>query len=221
MSVQPDESEWFQPASGQIRRPGFAPVRAEADAPLLNIANVLTMLRLAIVPLFVVALFVGGGHETGWRITAVVLFGLAAITDRLDGQLARRHGLVTDFGKLADPIADKALIGAAVICLSLLGDLAWWVTIVICGREIGVTLLRLVVVRRGVIPAGRGGKLKTLVQSLAIAMLLLPLSGTYAEIGMGLMYLAVALTVITGLDYVGQAARVWFAGRPAARVRGR
>lgn len=177
------------------------------------------MLRMALVPLFVVALFVGDGHQTGWRITAAALFGLAAITDRFDGQLARKYGLVTDFGKLADPIADKALIGSAVIGLSLLGDLAWWITIVICGREIGVTLLRLVVVRRGVIPAGRGGKLKTLVQSLAIALLLLPLSGWSAELGMGLMYLAVALTVITGLDYVGQAARVWFAGG-SGRTRG-
>ncbi|MEU2035055.1 CDP-diacylglycerol--glycerol-3-phosphate 3-phosphatidyltransferase [Nocardia amamiensis] len=218
MSVQPEETDRPWSAPGPVR-PGFAAAPAETEAPLLNIANVLTMLRIAIVPLFVVALFVGGGHQTGWRIIAAALFGLAAITDRFDGQLARKYGLVTDFGKLADPIADKALIGSAVIGLSLLGDLAWWITIVICGREIGVTLLRLVVVRRGVIPAGRGGKLKTLLQSLAIALLLLPLSGWFAELGMVLMYAAVALTVITGLDYVGQAARVWFAGAPG-RTRG-
>jgi CDP-diacylglycerol--glycerol-3-phosphate 3-phosphatidyltransferase len=218
MSVQPEETDrpWSAPAP---LRPGFAPAQAETGPPLLNIANVLTMLRIAIVPLFVAALFVGDGHDTGWRIAAAALFGLAAITDRFDGQLARKYGLVTDFGKLADPIADKALIGSAVIGLSLLGDLAWWITLVICGREIGVTLLRLIVVRRGVIPAGRGGKLKTLVQSLAIAMVLLPLSGWPAGIGMPLMYLAVALTVGTGLDYVGQAARVWFAGGPG-RTRG-
>ncbi|MBF6296695.1 CDP-diacylglycerol--glycerol-3-phosphate 3-phosphatidyltransferase [Nocardia amamiensis] len=218
MSVQPEETDRPWAAPGPVR-PGFATAPAETEAPLLNIANVLTMLRIAIVPLFVVALFVGGGHQTSWRIAAAALFGLAAITDRFDGQLARKYGLVTDFGKLADPIADKALIGSAVIGLSLLGDLAWWITIVICGREIGVTLLRLVVVRRGVIPAGRGGKLKTLLQSLAIALLLLPLSGWFAELGMVLMYAAVALTVITGLDYVGQAARVWFAGAPG-RTRG-
>ncbi|MGK8491131.1 CDP-diacylglycerol--glycerol-3-phosphate 3-phosphatidyltransferase [Nocardia asiatica] len=218
MSVQPDETDrpWGPPAP---IRPGFATAQAETEAPLLNIANVLTMLRIAIVPLFVAALFVGGGHQTGWRIAAAALFGVAAITDRFDGQLARKYGLVTDFGKLADPIADKALIGSALIGLSVLGDLAWWITLVICGREIGVTLLRLVVVRRGVIPAGRGGKLKTLVQSLAIAMLLLPLTGWVAEAGLALMYVAVALTVLTGLDYVGQAARVWFAGGPG-RNRG-
>ncbi|MGK8523283.1 CDP-diacylglycerol--glycerol-3-phosphate 3-phosphatidyltransferase [Nocardia asteroides] len=218
MSVQPEETDrpWGAPAPAPAR-PGFA--QAETEAPLLNIANVLTMLRIAIVPLFVVALFVGSGHETGWRITAAALFGVAAITDQFDGQLARKYGLVTDFGKLADPIADKALIGSAVIGLSVLGDLPWWITVVICGREIGVTLLRLVVVRRGVIPAGRGGKLKTLTQSVAIAMLLLPLTGWVGEIGMALMYLAVVLTVVTGLDYVGQAARVWFAGGPG-RTRG-
>jgi CDP-diacylglycerol--glycerol-3-phosphate 3-phosphatidyltransferase len=180
-----------------------------AAVPLLNIANVLTMLRILIVPLFLLALFAGTGHETGWRVLAVALFGLAAITDRIDGQLARKYGLVTDFGKLADPIADKALIGAALISLSVLGDLAWWITLVICAREIGITLLRLAVVRRGVIPAGRGGKLKTLVQSVAIAVLLLPLSGVFATAGLWLMYVAAALTVVTGLDYVVQAARLW------------
>ncbi|MFR9751791.1 CDP-diacylglycerol--glycerol-3-phosphate 3-phosphatidyltransferase [Nocardia sp. 004] len=220
MSVQPDEADRPWSAQAAPIRPDFAIARAEAGAPLLNIANVLTMLRIAIVPLFIVALFMGGGHQTSWRIAAVSLFALASITDRFDGQLARKYGLVTDFGKLADPIADKALIGSAVIGLSVLGDLPWWITIVICGREIGITLLRLVVARRGVIPAGRGGKLKTLVQSLAVAMLLLPLSGTYTEVGMGMMYLAVALTVATGLDYVGQAARVWFAGG-SGLVRGR
>ncbi len=193
-------------------RPGFVAAPSEAAVPVLNVANVLTMARIAIVPVFVLALFAGGGHDTGWRIGAAALFGLAAITDRFDGQLARKYGLVTDFGKLADPIADKALIGASLIGLSALGDLPWWITLVIIARELGVTLLRLVVVRRGVIPAGRGGKLKTLVQSVAIAVLLLPLAGGFATAGMILMYVALVLTVVTGLDYVGQAARVWFAG---------
>ncbi|MFD5179613.1 CDP-diacylglycerol--glycerol-3-phosphate 3-phosphatidyltransferase [Nocardia sp. NPDC058379] len=189
--------------------------RAEEQVPVLNIANVLTIARIVLVPLFVLALFAEGGHDTRWRIIAAAVFGLAAITDRFDGQLARKYGLVTDFGKLADPIADKALIGSALIGLSILGDLPWWITVVIVGRELGITLLRLVVVRHGVIPAGRGGKLKTLVQSIAIALLLLPLSGAFATAGMVLMYVAVALTVITGLDYVGQAARLWLAGRRA------
>ncbi|MGY4100660.1 CDP-diacylglycerol--glycerol-3-phosphate 3-phosphatidyltransferase [Nocardia sp. R16R-3T] len=217
MSVQPEEigRRWAEPAV----RTGLEPAQSDPVVPLMNIANVLTMLRIALVPLFVLALFAGGGQQTGWRIAAAALFGVAAITDRFDGQLARKYGLVTDFGKLADPIADKALIGSAVIGLSMLGDLAWWITLVICGREIGITLLRLIVARRGVIPAGRGGKLKTLVQSVAIAVLLLPLHGGFATAGMTLMYVAVALTVITGLDYVGQAARVWLAGGPG-RTRG-
>ncbi len=215
--MQPEEIDrrWVEPPV----RTGFAPTPADPVVPLMNIANVLTMLRIALVPLFVLALFAGGGQQTAWRIAAAALFGIAAITDRFDGQLARKYGLVTDFGKLADPIADKALIGSAVIGLSMLGDLAWWITLVICGREIGITLLRLVVARRGVIPAGRGGKLKTLVQSVAIAVLLLPLHGGFATAGMTLMYVAVALTVITGLDYVGQAARVWLAGG-SGRTRG-
>lgn len=211
MSVHPEEMDRPLAAPGTLR-PAPAPAPAESAVPLLNIANILTMARIALVPLFVIALFAGGGHESVWRFTATALFALAAITDRFDGQLARKYGLVTDFGKLADPIADKALIGSALIGLSLLGDLAWWMTVVICVREIGITLLRLAVVRRGVIPAGRGGKLKTLVQSVAIGVLLLPLSGAFATAGMVLMWIALLLTVATGLDYVGQAARLWLAG---------
>lgn len=220
MSVQSDDMDSGWPDSLHPRaeaarpRPNLVPAPVPQTAepaavPVLNIANILTVLRILIVPLFLVALFTGTGHDTGWRILAAALFGIAAITDRIDGQVARKYGLVTDFGKLADPIADKALIGAALIGLSVLGDLAWWLTVVICAREIGITLLRLAVVRRGVIPAGRGGKLKTLVQSLAIAVLLLPLSGAFATAGLWLMYVAVVLTVGTGLDYVVQAARLW------------
>ncbi|WP_024806143.1 CDP-diacylglycerol--glycerol-3-phosphate 3-phosphatidyltransferase [Nocardia sp. BMG51109] len=213
MSVQSDDMDSAWVEAGRARANLVSvPARAAEPAavPLLNVANVLTVARILVVPLFLLALFAGGGHETGWRIAATVLFAVAAVTDRIDGQLARKYGLVTDFGKLADPIADKALIGSALIGLSVLGDLAWWITLVICAREIGVTLLRMAVVRRGVIPAGRGGKLKTLVQSLAIGVLLLPLSGAFETAGLVLMYVAVALTVVTGLDYVVQAARLRF-----------
>ncbi|GAB2723610.1 CDP-diacylglycerol--glycerol-3-phosphate 3-phosphatidyltransferase [Nocardia thraciensis] len=202
---------WVEPGRARANLVPAAARTVEPSAvPLMNIANILTVARILIVPLFLLALFAADGHETGWRIAAAALFGIAAITDRIDGQLARKYGLVTDFGKLADPIADKALIGSALIGLSMLGNLAWWITLVICAREIGVTLLRLAVVRRGVIPAGRGGKLKTLVQSLAIAVVVLPLSGMFETAGLLLMYAAVALTVITGLDYVVQAARLRF-----------
>jgi CDP-diacylglycerol--glycerol-3-phosphate 3-phosphatidyltransferase len=132
-------------------------------ARVANIANVLTGVRLVLVPVFLAMLFVGDGHETFWRIAAFVVFAVAVITDRFDGALARSYGMVTEFGKLADPIADKALIGAALIGLSMIGDLPWWVTVVIMVREVGITALRFAVLRRGVIPASRGGKLKTLV----------------------------------------------------------
>ena len=131
-----------------------------------NIANALTVFRLALVPVFVVALFAGTGHQVGLRVLAWAVFAVASVTDRIDGEIARKRNLITDFGKLADPIADKALIGAALIGLSVLGDLPWWVTVVMLVREVGVTLLRFWVLRHGVIPASRGGKLKTLLQSV-------------------------------------------------------
>jgi len=184
---------------------GVAP---HTPVPLVNIANILTVLRIALVPVFLVALFADGGHSTGWRIAAASIFALAAVTDRIDGQLARKHGLVTDFGKMADPIADKALIGAALVGLSMLGDLSWWVTGIIAARELGITLMRFAVLRHGVIPAGRGGKLKTLVQSVAIGLYLIPLPDGFAPFSATLMGIAVVLTVATGLDYVVQAVRL-------------
>ena len=136
-----------------------------------------------------------------------MIFTAAVITDHLDGYLARRYDLVTEFGKLADPIADKMLIGAALIGLSMLGDLPWWLTAVILFREIGVTALRLAVIRHGVIPASRGGKLKTLVQATAIGLFILPLSGTLHSGAWVIMWLALALTVLTGIDYAVSAVR--------------
>ena len=171
-------------------------------ARVANIANVLTGLRLVLVPVFLVVLFVGDGHETIWRIAAFIVFAVAVITDRFDGALARSYGMVTEFGTLADPIADKTLIGAALIGLSMLSDLPWWVTVVIMVREIGVTGLRFAVLRRGVIPASRGGKLKTLVQAVAIGLFVLPLSGPWLVAAWVVMWGAVVLTVVTGVDYV-------------------
>lgn len=174
---------------------------------VVNVANLLTGLRIVLVPVFLVALFTGDGHETLWRVVAFVVFAAAVITDRLDGEIARAYGMVTEFGKLADPIADKALIGAALIGLSLLGDLPWWVTVVILVREVAVTLLRLAVLRRGVIPASRGGKLKTTVQAMAIGLFVLPLSGAWLTGAWVLVWAAVVLTVLTGLDYLLSAVR--------------
>src|SRR5262245_1250562 len=123
------------------------PLAGRPDVSAWNLANALTVLRLVLVPVFAVVLVQHGGHEAGWRIAAWGVFAVASITDRFDGEVARRRGLVTEFGKLADPIADKALIGAALIGLSALNELAWWVTVVILVREVGVTLLRLWVIR--------------------------------------------------------------------------
>ena len=174
--------------------------------PLLNIANILTVSRLVLVPVFLVALFTEGGHSFGWRLGATIVFAIASVTDQLDGWLARRHGLVTDFGKIADPIADKALTGAALVTLSYLGWLPWWVTAVILAREVAVTALRFWVIRYGVIAASRGGKLKTLLQVLAISLYMLPEVPQWLRAVV--MAVAVVVTVVTGADYAIRAARL-------------
>ncbi|NGO78175.1 CDP-diacylglycerol--glycerol-3-phosphate 3-phosphatidyltransferase [Streptomyces sp. YC504] len=175
------------------------------QASLWNIANILTMIRLLLVPGFVMLMLADGGYDPAWRSLAWAAFAIAMITDLFDGHLARTYNLVTDFGKIADPIADKAIMGAALICLSYLGDLPWWVTGVILGRELGITLLRFIVIRYGVIPASRGGKLKTLAQGIAVGMYVLALTGPLATLRFWVMAIAVVLTVGTGLDYVRQA----------------
>ena len=166
-------------ARGALSRPdaGAADERAPGGprpcrAPgLVNVANALTVLRLCLVPVFVV---LPAGRGDGARIAACAVFGLASATDFLDGELARRRGLITDFGKIADPIADKALTGSALVVLSYLGELPWWVTGVILFRELAVTGLRFWVISHGVIAASRGGKAKTLLQVVAIALYILP-----------------------------------------------
>ena len=170
---------------------------------VVNVANGLTMLRLALVPVFVTFLLAGGA---GGRSVAFVAFALASVTDLLDGELARRRSLITDFGKIADPIADKALTGSALITLSYLGELPWWVTAVIVFRELAVTGLRFWVIRRGVIAASRGGKVKTMLQIIAISLYVLPwqVAGV-REVVMGA---ALIVTVGTGVDYTARAVRL-------------
>ena len=186
-------------------RGGKLTAAAVDQASLWNIANILTMIRLVLVPGFVALMLADGGYDPAMRAWAWAAFAVAMITDIFDGHLARTYNLVTDFGKIADPIADKAIMGAALICLSGLGDLPWWVTVVILVRELGVTLLRFVVIRYGVIPASRGGKLKTLTQGTAVGMYILALTGALATLRFWVMAAAVVLTVVTGLDYVRQA----------------
>ncbi|HEX5291588.1 MAG TPA: CDP-diacylglycerol--glycerol-3-phosphate 3-phosphatidyltransferase [Streptosporangiaceae bacterium] len=172
-----------------------------AAAPrLLNVANALTVARLLLVPVCVGFLAAGG---TGYRYIAFAAFAVASMTDLADGELARRRNLITDFGKIADPIADKALTGSALVTLSALGDLAWWITIVIVARELAVTALRFWVIRRGVIAASRGGKLKTLLQVIAISLYILPWAIPVER--RVLMGAAVAVTLATGIDYTVRA----------------
>lgn len=178
--------------------------------PVLNVANVLTVVRIVLVPFFVWFLLADDGDGGLFRWLAVGTFAVAIYTDKLDGDIARSRGLITNFGKIADPIADKLLIGSALILLSALGELWWWVTIVILVRELGITLLRFAVIRYGVMPASRGGKLKTVVQTLAIFLyLLVPALGDWAWWpAVVVMMAALAITVVTGVDYVVQAMRL-------------
>lgn len=190
-------------------RPGaVATVTARRPVSPWNVANVLTLLRLLLVPVFVGLLFAGGQDSGGWRVAAGAVFILAAVTDLVDGEVARRRGLVTDLGKIADPIADKALVGAALVGLSVLDELPWWVTAVIMAREVGVTLLRLAVLRHAVIPASRGGKVKTMAQGVAIALYVLPLGPGWEALAALVLAFAVAVTVITGVDYIVRALRL-------------
>ena len=182
-------------------------------APLLNIANALTVLRLVMVPVFVVLMLREG---QGARMAAALVFMLAAATDRLDGQLARSRNLVTSFGKIADPIADKALTLSAFVLLSVAGRLWWWVTVLIIVRELGITLMRFVMLRRAVMAASRGGKLKTALQVTGIFGLLVPWAAFVPPVlataldltAYVLVGLALVVTLVTGADYVLKALRL-------------
>lgn len=181
-----------------------------SSASLWNLPNALTTLRLLCVPVLAWLLSIDDGQGTLTRDAAAGLFVLASLTDIADGAIARSRGLVTSFGKVADPIADKALTGTALLALSLLGELPWWVTMLILAREIGVTLLRFWVIRHGVIPASRGGKAKTLAQTVAITMYLVdvPWLDWWSVARAVAMGVALVLTLGTGLDYVVRVLRL-------------
>jgi CDP-diacylglycerol--glycerol-3-phosphate 3-phosphatidyltransferase len=184
------------------------PVAAPRPVSLYNPANVLTAARIVLVPVFVAFVIVSEMAESGWRILACLTFCVASATDFADGWIARRYELVTSFGKVADPIADKALTGSALVLLSAYDRLSWWVTGLILLREWGVTALRFWVIRYGVIPASRGGKLKTALQTAAIAWFLWPVPEPFDVVGTVLMVAALIVTVVTGVDYVLQALRL-------------
>jgi CDP-diacylglycerol--glycerol-3-phosphate 3-phosphatidyltransferase len=176
-----------------------------------NIPNALTTLRILMVPFYGYALLQDGGDSIGWRVTAFVIFVAAMITDKIDGDIARSRNLITDFGKIADPIADKAITGMAFIGLSIVGDIWWWVTILVLAREWSVTLLRLSILKHVVIAAAQSGKIKTTLQAIALAGLSLPLrqvSGSLDVIGDILFYAsqvllagAVAMTLWSGYEF--------------------
>jgi CDP-diacylglycerol--glycerol-3-phosphate 3-phosphatidyltransferase len=172
-----------------------------------TLPNLLTFIRLLLVPVLAVLLLAEDGADPALRWAATAVFVIAALTDLADGEIARRSGTI------ADPVADKALTGVALIGLSLLALLPWWVTIIILGREIAVTALRFVVIRHGVIPASRGGKAKTVAQVIAISLYLAPLDAWADPIRVVAMGRALVLTVVTGIDYAG---RAWRLSRAAA-----
>ncbi len=203
-----------------------AKANAGSASRIWNLPNILTMLRIVLVPFFIWFLILdapGLQAQNGpWRWAAAFVFAVAIYTDKLDGDIARSRGLVTDFGKIADPIADKLLIGSALVMLSLLQELPWWVTILILVREWGITALRFFVIRYGVIPASRGGKLKTVVQTVAIFLYILPLAAMAPWLGVVafvVMMAALAITLWTGGEYVIEALKLRAAGIRAEKER--
>lgn len=172
-----------------------------------NVPNVLTVIRIILVPVYVVLLFMGPDDFT-WRLAATIVFVAAMLTDVADGNIARKYNLVTDFGKLWDPVADKALTGAAFVSLSILGELHWAFTVVILLREWGITWVRAAIAKYGIMAANKGGKAKTLTQTFALILFSLNLQflpGWLALAAWALMWAALILTVVTGLDYLRHA----------------
>jgi CDP-diacylglycerol--glycerol-3-phosphate 3-phosphatidyltransferase len=191
-----------------MTQPGAVPARPSN----WNLPNAITIVRILFAPVFFWMLLADAGSDGPLRWWAAVLFIVGIATDGVDGYLARSRGLVTELGKLLDPIADKVLTGAALIGLSILGELWWWVTIVILVREVGITVYRFAVIRGGVIPASRGGKLKTVAQAVAISLALVPLwvpLGDWVHwVIWVLMAIALVLTVVSGLDYAWNAVKL-------------
>ena len=184
-----------------------------------NIPNALTVLRIIMVPLFLVLLLTDGGNDVTLRWWALVVFLLAMFTDFVDGYLARRNNLITNFGKIADPIADKSLMAAALIGLAIIAELPWWVPVIILVREFGITVLRFFMIRIAVMPASCGGKIKTVLQTAAIGLFLVvfPLSDVVPSVvsdillvvAWVIMAAAIVVTIVTGIDYCVQAAKLY------------
>lgn len=205
---QPDDRSIHVKRAEAVRDSMKGRVASAGDSPASNgnLANIITVARILLAPIFVWLLIADNGELGGLRWAAAALFILAIATDGVDGSLARSRNLVTNVGIILDPIADKVLTGAALIMLSVLGELWWWVTIVILVRELGITAFRFAVLRKRVIPASRGGKLKTVAQSIAISLFLVPLWTVLGDwvlwLNWSVMAIALVLTVVTGADYL-------------------
>lgn len=174
---------------------------------LVNIPNALTVLRIALVPVFAWMLL-SHPDDLIWRLGSTAVFGVAILTDALDGRIARKYNLITDFGKIWDSIADKTLTGMAFVSLSILGELPWWITVLVLVREWGITWMRVAMLKYGVMAANRGGKLKTVLQSIALLIFLpgLPLMPLWLQvIAWVVMAAAVLITLVSALDYIREA----------------
>lgn len=174
-----------------------------------NLPNVLTSIRIIAIPLFAWLVLRSESTHLPWMWASLICFVLLMITDKLDGDIARARGIVTDFGKIADPIADKALMSTAFICLNITGVLPVWVTVVILVREIGITIWRMIELRNGnVVPASKGGKLKTVLQTVAVVLYLVPLPAAFSFIAYLVMVVAVIFTIVTGVQYIYDAYKI-------------
>ena len=175
------------------------------NLPTFITPNFITVLRLLFVPVGAYTLFKNGGDDTTWQYISWCVFFALGMSDVLDGNLARSRGNITEFGKFLDPVADKFMIGTAMVSLSILGRMPWWITCVILFREVGITIFRLSVIKRGVIPANKGGKIKAMMQGFGVGFYVLPLSPSLYWFRDGFMYIAVVLTIVTGAYYVKSA----------------
>jgi CDP-diacylglycerol--glycerol-3-phosphate 3-phosphatidyltransferase len=178
---------------------------------IFNIPNIITMARIIFVPLFIWTLVEFSNPESAMRWVSVLVFIIIMASDGIDGAIARKRGLITNLGKLLDPIADKALLGGALVTLSILGEVSWWITAIIMIRELGITAYRFVVIRNEVVAASSGGKLKTIFQGIMVGFVVSPLTAWFGEwysfLESALVFFATFLTVTTGVQYMYAAAR--------------
>lgn len=170
--------------------------------PTFITPNTLTVARILLIPFGVLALFQNGGDESSWQIIAWCIYFILGMTDIVDGRWARKYNRTTSLGAFLDPVADKALIGSAMISLSILGRFPWWITILILVREIGITVFRLIVIRGGVIPANKGGKMKTLMQNFGVGFYMLPLPSWLNWFKEGFIAIAIVLTITSAAQYI-------------------